>query len=186
MRGMRWPGRKFANFGPFLCICPATLTEGATADQEASMTTTAGSPAAVQLEANKAVIRSFVDAWNSRDFDRFQALMGEGAVLRIGGGVVPCDPAGTRAIAQEWTTAFPDWRFDLLDLIAEGDKVVAHMPYSGTHRQPILGVAPTDRSCSVDEIVIFRVTEGKIAEAWEVYDEAGMWRQLGVLPPDPP
>ena len=174
---MHLPGRKFANFGLFLRICPATLTAGVTADKEASMTTTAESPAAAQLEANRAVIRSFVDAWNSRDFGRFQALMAQDAVLRIGGAVVPCNPAGTRAIAEEWTTAFPDWRFDLRALIAEGDR-------SGTHRQPILGVAPTNRYCSVDEIVIFRVNEGKITQAWEVYDEAGMWRQLGVLPPD--
>jgi len=183
---MHLPGRKFANFGLFLCICPVTLTAGVTADKEASMTTTAKSPTAAQLEANKAVIRSFVDAWNSRDFGRFQALMGQDAVLRIGDVVVPCNPAGTRAIAEEWTTAFPDWRFDLRALIAEGDRVVAHMPYSGTHRQPILGVDPTNRSCSVDEIVIFRVNEGKITQAWEVYDEAGMWRQLGVRPPDAP
>jgi len=150
------------------------------------MTTTAGPPVAstaTQTEAGKAVIRSFVDAWNSRDFSRFEDLMAEGAVLRIGGGVVPCDPAGTRAIAQEWTTAFPDWRFDLLALIAEGDLVVAHMPYAGTHRGAILGIEPTNRSCSVDEIVIFRIRDGKIAEAWEVYDEAGMWRQLGTAPP---
>src|SRR5215471_4452297 len=183
---MHLPGRKFANFGLFLRICPVTLTAGVTADKEASVTTTAESPAAAQLEANKAVVRSFVDAWNCRDFGRFQTLMGEGAVLRIGGGVVPCDPAGTRAIAEEWTTAFPDWRFDLLALIAEDDRVVAHMPYRGTHRRAILGVAPTNRSCSVDEIVIFRISEGKIAEAWEVYDEAGMWRQLGVRPPGTP
>ena len=183
---MHLPGRKFANFSPLRRICPAALTGGVTADKEASMTTTAESPAAARLKANKAVIRSFVDTWNSRDFGRFQALMGRDAVLRIGGGVVPCNPAGTRAIAEEWTTAFPDWRFDLRALIAEGDRVVAYMPYSGTHRQPILGVAPTNRSCSVDEIVIFQVNEGKITQAWEVYDEAGMWRQLGVLPPGAP
>jgi hypothetical protein len=29
----------------------------------------------------------------------------------------------------------------------------------------------------------FRIDGGQIAEAWEVYDEAGMWRQLGVAPP---
>src|SRR5262249_46350016 len=137
---MHGPGRKFVNFSSLRCICPAALTEGVTADKEASMTTTAGSPAAAQLAANKAVVRSFVEAGTSRDFGRFQTLMGEGAVLRIGGGVVPCDPAGTRAIAEEWTTAFPDWRFDLLPLIAEGDRVVAHMPYRGTHRRSVLGV----------------------------------------------
>jgi predicted ester cyclase len=57
------------------------------------------------------------------------------------------------------------------------------MPYSGTHRGPIVGVPATGRSCVVDQMVIFRIANGKIAEAWEVYDEAGMWRQLGVAPP---
>jgi predicted ester cyclase len=57
------------------------------------------------------------------------------------------------------------------------------MPFSGTHRQAIVGLPATGRSCVVDEIVIVRIWSGKIAEAWEVYDEAGMWRQLGVTPP---
>jgi steroid delta-isomerase-like uncharacterized protein len=143
------------------------------------MSATIGNPA-VGLEANKAVVHSFLDAWNSRDFDRFETLMGERAVLHLAAGDLPCDPAGTRAIAEEWTAAFPDWRFSLLALIAEGDRVVAHMPYSGTFRNEIVGVQPTGRSCAVDEMVIFRIADGRIAEAWEVYDEAGMWRQLGV------
>jgi steroid delta-isomerase-like uncharacterized protein len=147
------------------------------------VSSTLSTGADVTVDANKTVVRAFVDAWNTRDFDRFDSLMGDDAVLHISGGAVPCDPAGTRAIAQEWTTAFPDWRFELLSLIAEGDRVVAHMPYSGTHRATVVGVAPTGRSCTVDEIVIFRIADARIAEAWEVYDEAGMWRQLGVPPP---
>jgi len=57
------------------------------------------------------------------------------------------------------------------------------MPYRGTHRRAIAGVPPSGRACLVDEMVIFRIEGRKIAEAWEVYDEAGMWRQLGVAPP---
>jgi steroid delta-isomerase-like uncharacterized protein len=144
------------------------------------MSTTTDRTTEADLDANKAVVRSFVETWNTRDFDRFAVLIGGDAVLHIGGSDVPCNPAATRAIAEEWTRAFPDWRFELLALVAEGDQVVAHMPYSGTHRQTIGGVDATGRSCTVDEIVIFRVTAGKIVEAWEVYDEAGMWRQLGV------
>ena len=102
----------------------------------------------------------------------------------LGGSAVPCDRAGTRAIAEQWTTAFPDWRFDLLSLVAEGDRVAAHTPYSGTFTKPVLGVAPTRRFAQVDEMVIFRIAGGKVAEAWEVYDERGMWRQLGA--PSPP
>jgi predicted ester cyclase len=138
---------------------------------------------ATALDANKDIVRAFVAAWNERDFDRFDTLMGPGATLSVGGITVPCDPAGTRAIAEQWTTAFPDWRFDLLGLIAEGDRVVAHMPYSGTFTHPINDVASTGRSARVDEMVIFRIADNKIAEAWEIYDECGMWRQLGVTPP---
>ena len=84
------------------------------------MATTVRGRDALDLDANKTLVRSFVEAWNTRDFDRFDALMSEGAVLHIGGGQLPCDPAATRAIAQEWTSAFPDWRFELLRLVAEG------------------------------------------------------------------
>ena len=87
------------------------------------------------------------------------------------------------SIAEQWTTAFPDWRFDPRRLVAEGDLVAAHMPYSGTFANPILGVAPTGRFAQVEEMVIFRIAGGRVAEAWEVYDERGMWRELGVPPP---
>jgi predicted ester cyclase len=137
-------------------------------------------------ELNKEIVRSFVEAWNERTFDRFDDLMADGATLAVGGVTVPCDPQGTRAIAEEWTTAFPDWRFEPQALIAEGDLVVAHMPYRGTFTAPISGLAPTGREAFVDEMVIFRIADGKITKAWEVYDEAGMWRQLAVTPPSTP
>ena len=131
-------------------------------------------------EANKGLVVEFVRAWNERDFDAFEGLMGEGATLSVGGQKVPCDPAGTRTIAEAWTTAFPDWRFQLLALVADGDLVAAHIPYEGTFERAIYGIRPTGRVAHVDEMVIFRIADGKIVEAWEVYDEAGMWRQLGV------
>ena len=134
-------------------------------------------------EANKDLVRVFVAAWNERDFAAFDRVMGEGAVLTVCAQTVPCDPAGTRAIAEEWTTAFPDWRFDLRALVADGDLVAAHMPYQGTFEHPLYAVPPTGKFAHVDEMVIFRIADDKIVEAWEVYDEAGMWRQLGVSSP---
>jgi predicted ester cyclase len=126
---------------------------------------------------------AFAAAWNDRDFRAFDRLMGEGAALTVGGRAVPCDPAGTRAIAEQWTTAFPDWRFDLRALVAEGDLVAAHIPSAGTFEGPLHGRSPTGRFAYVDEMVIFRISDNRIVEAWEVDDEAGMWRQLGVSAP---
>ncbi len=77
----------------------------------------------------------------------------------------------------------PDWQFELQTLIAEDDLVVAHLPYRGTLTQPLFGMSPTGRPVRVDEMVILRISNGKIAQAWEVYDEAGMRRQLGSTPP---
>ena len=57
------------------------------------------------------------------------------------------------------------------------------MPYEDTFERPPYAVPPTGKFAHVDEIVIFRIADNKIVEAWEVYDEAGMWRQLGVSPP---
>ena len=133
-------------------------------------------------DTNKELIRSFVEAWNGRDFTRFDRIMAPGALLHVGGAVVSCNPADTRAIAETWTTAFPDWRFDLRSLVAEGDKVAAHLPYSGTFTHALDGIAATHRFAHVDEMVIFQITDHLVAQAWEVYDESGMWRQLGVHP----
>lgn len=50
-------------------------------------------------------------------------------------------------IARRWISpfrsSFPDFRMEIVDLVAEDDKVVAHFKCSGTHRGEWLGVAPT-------------------------------------------
>jgi predicted ester cyclase len=133
------------------------------------------------LSENKAVVRAFVEAWNTRDLDGFDELMAEDARLTVGGATVSCSPGGTRAIAEHWLAGFPDYRFELVDLIAEGDKVAARMPFSGTHIGPVLDLAPTGRRVQVGEIVVFRVGGGRIVEAWEEWDHYGMRAQLGAL-----
>jgi predicted ester cyclase len=133
-------------------------------------------------EQNKVVVRSFVDAWNTKDLSRFDTLMATDAKLTVSGMVIHCDPVGTRAIAEHWLAGFPDYTFHLSHLIAEGDLVAALMPWSGTQTGPVIDLPPTGRRVHVGEIVIFRVFDGKIVEAWEEWDEYRMRQQLGFLP----
>ena len=132
----------------------------------------------MSTDENKEVVRSFVEAWNTKDFDRFDSLMAEDAVLTVGGSTISCSPAATRAIAGHWVGGFPDYRFDLVHLVAEGDMVAALMPFSGTHRGEVLDLPPTGRAVRVSEMVFFRINDGRIVEAWEEWDEHGMRRQL--------
>ncbi|MGH3133310.1 MAG: ester cyclase [Gaiellaceae bacterium] len=88
-------------------------------------------------------------------------------------------------IARRWISpfrsSFPDFHMEIVDLVAEGDKVVAHFTCSGTHRGEWLGVAPTGRRFEkVDEIYIFRVKDGRLSGAVGVEDNLSRMRQLGI------
>lgn len=90
-------------------------------------------------------------------------------------------------IAKRWVTpfqsAFPDFEMEIVDLIAEGEKVVARFKCSGTHRGEWLGVPATGRRFeNVDEIYIFDVHDGKLVSALGVEDNLSRLRQLGISP----
>ena len=53
---------------------------------------------------------------------------------------------------------------------------------SATVWPAVIDIPPTGRRVNVGEIVIFRVVGGRIAKAWEEWDEYRMRHQLGVLP----
>ncbi len=88
-------------------------------------------------------------------------------------------------VAKRWVRpfqgAFPDFQMEIVDLIAEGDKVVAHFRCSGTHSGEWLGAAATGRRFTdVDEVYIFRVRDGKLVSAFGVEDNLDRLRQLGL------
>jgi predicted ester cyclase len=60
--------------------------------------------------------------------------------------------------------------------------VTVRFTIHGTHRAPFFGIPATGKSVRVVANVILRVSEGRVAELFGVFDEAGMLRQLGVLP----
>ena len=91
-------------------------------------------------------------------------------------------------------TTFPDWRLDIVDMIAEGDYVVARVKASGTHlgigKLPLnggmlIGVKPTKKHFVADHIHWYKLKDGKIVEHWATRDDLEMMRQLGLLPPVP-
>ena len=86
--------------------------------------------------------------------------------------------------ARRWTgpfrDSFPDFRMEIADLVADGEKVAAHFRCSGTHLGEWMGRPPTgQRFQDVDEIYIFRVSGGKLASAFGVEDNVARMRQLG-------
>jgi predicted ester cyclase len=87
--------------------------------------------------------------------------------------------------ARRWIApfraSFPDVPMELMELIAEDDKVVGRFTCSATHLGEWLGQAPTGRRFErVDEVSFFRFRDGKIAHAWSPEDTPGRLHQLGL------
>jgi len=87
--------------------------------------------------------------------------------------------------ARQWVgpfrEAFPDFSMEIVDLVAEEEKVAAHFRCSGTHLGEWMGRPPSGRRFQdVDEIYIFRVRNGKLTDAIGVEDNLSRMRQLGL------
>jgi steroid delta-isomerase-like uncharacterized protein len=92
------------------------------------------------------------------------------------------DIEGVRQFTRQARAAFPDIRFIVEDLVAEGDKVVARFRMEGTHRGEFQGIPPSGKRISATGIDILRFSNGKAVEHWGEFDQLGMLQQLGAIP----
>ncbi|HUK33498.1 MAG TPA: ester cyclase [Vicinamibacterales bacterium] len=86
-------------------------------------------------------------------------------------------PTGSKAFRDYYAalrSAVPDARYEVDDLIAEGDKVVVRWRLLGTHKGDFRGIAPTGRQIVLKGIAIYRVQDGKLIERWVVSDLHGL------------
>ncbi len=79
-------------------------------------------------------------------------------------------------------SAFSDRQVVIADQVVAGDKVTTRWTATGVHSGDFNGIPATGRHVSLTGISIDRIAGGKIVESWEVTDDAGLLRQLGVLP----
>jgi steroid delta-isomerase-like uncharacterized protein len=136
-------------------------------------------------ERNKAVVRRFFDeVVNGGDLDGADEPVTGGYVehQRLPGAEGRQGIAVAKAFLAMMRGAFPDYRFEVEDVIAEGDRVVARVTVSGTHRGELMGLAPTGKRVRTSGIEVFRLEDGKLAEHWATFDALGMLRQLGMVP----
>jgi len=82
-------------------------------------------------------------------------------------------------IAIQTFQAFPDTVYEIKDIVAVDDKVIARGVDIATHTQEFQGIPPTGKKLEVSWLVIFRFEEGKIVEAWQEFDSLGWMQQLG-------
>lgn len=85
--------------------------------------------------------------------------------------------------AKGWRLAFPDGRYSVNQVIAEGEFVVVRFTGRGTNTGAGNGLPATGKQVELSGITIFRMVGGKIAEEWTEYNMLSLLKQLGLAPP---
>lgn len=78
--------------------------------------------------------------------------------------------------------AFPEYRLDVEEMVAEGELVTVRGTVSGVNRGPLKDLPPTNREVSFAIFITYRVVNEKIVEHWMLTDDLAWMKQLGLIP----
>ncbi len=90
--------------------------------------------------------------------------------------------AGIRQFVAMMGHAFPDMKVTIKDEIDDGDVVVQRNVVTGTHKGEFMGIPPTEKPVTWQEVQYYRVRGGSIVERWVNVDEIGVLQELGAIP----
>ena len=158
-----------------------------------------------KAEANKEVVKRWFDALERGSVDEAVDCWAPDAVNHASGRYTPAPgPGHVRGLMQALSVAFPDRRWHVDDMIAEGEQVACRMTVCGTFGAPpqprpgplpagYLGLESTmlvpasasGKPYSVKHIHVFRVADGVIAEHWAARDDLSLLLQLGAIAAPP-
>jgi steroid delta-isomerase-like uncharacterized protein len=140
---------------------------------------------AIETTRNKATFRRFCDTMNTGDpqliAQAIDELVEPDALIRTPLSIEATGAQKLKEVFVNLHRVYSDLHIRIEDLIAEGDKVVGRNSVTGTHQGDFMGLPPTGRSVTYNEMFIFRFANGRIVETWGVVDVFSQMKQLGVV-----
>ena len=138
----------------------------------------------MSTETNKAIVSRYVEqVWNNGRLDLIEEFFADD-VTEHG---IPQIPGldgreSLKAVIGGAREALPDIQLTLHDVIAEGDKVVTRYTWQATHQGELMGVPATGKQLTNSGAGIYRLSNARIVEIWNFFDNLGLMQQLGVVP----
>lgn len=130
------------------------------------------------VEARKAMVRDlFLDHLNNGKVDSLEEILAEDYV----------GAEGQKGIGQfvetigELRRGFPDIRYEVEDVVGEGDRVALKWTWRGTHKGQFRKFAATGRQVANSGMAFFKFKGDKIVQGWMQTDRLGFLQGIGVL-----
>ena len=131
------------------------------------------------MHDHKSTVRQFYDAiWNNTDQTVIPSMLYEKFSFRGSLGLVKRGRHGFAAYMDFVRGALGEYHCEIMEMVAENDKVYARIHYSGIHRGELFGYQPTGIKLNWEGIAAFTFVDGKIAELWVLGDVHSIMRQL--------
>jgi steroid delta-isomerase-like uncharacterized protein len=144
--------------------------------------TARASATAADLEANKLLIRSYIEEmWNKHQPSAADRMVATDFIEH--NPRLPQGLAGKKQFVTKVLAAFSNYHGELQDLVAEGDRVAARVQWTGTNDGPYEGRPATGNKLVFSTSDFFRIKNGKIAEHWDVVETLARAVALGLVPP---
>ena len=139
----------------------------------------------MSAEEHKAIVRRyFEELWNKGDLSFIEEYIAPDVTHAWGHET----RESWRVALSAWLTAFPDFRYHVDEIVAEGDIVAANTHFTATHR----GVfhhgksgpwPPTGKSIDVREMIFFHFADGKIVGHFDAWNSTAFEQLLAGEPP---
>lgn len=90
--------------------------------------------------------------------------------------------SGQRRVYEEFFTAFPDLKTEVVEIFSVGEKVAVHRKWTGTHQGTFQGVAPTGKEVDFCSTAILVIRDGQIVDYLGELDLLRLMQQIGAAP----
>ncbi len=158
----------------------AKWQQAQSASPASAASTASAATTAATTEANKALIRRYVDQVpNGGHFEVLADMLTPDYKRYLSASAAPINAAGNQQRLAGLRAVFPDLKITIDNLIAEGDWVVYRGTARATQQAAFMGIPTTGKQAAVTVIEVFRLQNGKIAEHWGGPDTMDMVQQMG-------
>jgi hypothetical protein len=82
---------------------------------------------------------------------------------------------------NNYLTGFSDAKFNFIDIIGQGDRLVKHWNFKGTHDGEMFGIPPTNNKVDISGTTVVLMKDGKVLQEQDFFDNYSFLMQLGLL-----
>lgn len=132
----------------------------------------------MSTDGNKAIVREFIE----QVFERGQADAVDRLVTPdfVSHGLPGNGPEVMKEAIARVGRGLSDARFEIHEVVGEGELVAVRVESTATHSGDFMGMPATGKTYTIEELHLFRLLDGRVAEHWHQMDGLGMLKQLGV------